>query len=72
MIDAAESIAGFVGGRDRSTLDADRMLLFAVVHALEVLGEAAGGSSTKLEPPRQTFPSRLLKNVIQASPMSFS
>ncbi len=28
-------------GRDRAALDADQMLLFAVVRAVEVLGEAA-------------------------------
>jgi|SRR5882672_4485037 len=45
MIDAADAIAGFMGGRDRSDLDADRMLLFAVVHAIEVIGEAAANVS---------------------------
>ena len=41
MIEAAESIAEFVAGRNRSELDTNRMLLFAVVRAIEVLGEAA-------------------------------
>lgn len=41
MIEAAESIGEFVAGRDRAALDADRMLLFAVVRAIEILGEAA-------------------------------
>jgi uncharacterized protein with HEPN domain len=41
MIDAADAIEAFMGGRDRSDLDADRMLLFAVVHAIEIVGEAA-------------------------------
>ena len=41
MIDAAESIGQFLSGRDRSDLDEDRMLLFAVVRAIEVMGEAA-------------------------------
>jgi uncharacterized protein with HEPN domain len=41
MIDAAEAVAQFMAGRIRDDLDRDRMLLFAVVHAIEVLGEAA-------------------------------
>ena len=41
MIDAAETIAGFIIGRECADLDVDRMLLFAVVHAVEVIGEAA-------------------------------
>jgi len=41
MIDAAESVAEFMVGRQRADLDRDRMLLFAVVRAIEVLGEAA-------------------------------
>lgn len=41
MLDAAETALNFVAGRGRAELDRDRMLLFAVVRALEVMGEAA-------------------------------
>jgi uncharacterized protein with HEPN domain len=41
MIEAGETIATFVSGRTRPDLDSDRMLLFAVVRAIEILGEAA-------------------------------
>jgi uncharacterized protein with HEPN domain len=41
MLEAAETIAQFMNGRARADLDADRMLLVAVVHAIEVIGEAA-------------------------------
>jgi len=41
MIEAAEAVAQFVGGRQRADLDSDRMLLFALVRAVEVIGEAA-------------------------------
>ncbi len=41
MIDAADAVAQFVEGRNRDDLDRDRMLLFALVHAIEILGEAA-------------------------------
>ena len=42
MIDAAETVGQFMSGRQRPDLDSDRMLLFAVVRAIEVVGEAAG------------------------------
>jgi uncharacterized protein with HEPN domain len=41
MIDAADAIGGFMAGRTRADLDSDRMLLFAVVRAIEIIGEAA-------------------------------
>jgi uncharacterized protein with HEPN domain len=42
MIEAADAIARFMKGRNREDLDADQMLLFALVRAVEVFGEAAG------------------------------
>jgi uncharacterized protein with HEPN domain len=41
MIEAAESVARFIAGRSRDDLDRDEMLRFAVVRAIEVIGEAA-------------------------------
>jgi uncharacterized protein with HEPN domain len=41
MIDAAEAGMGFVNGRQRADLDEDRMLSFALVRAIEIIGEAA-------------------------------
>jgi uncharacterized protein with HEPN domain len=41
MVEAGEAIVEFVSGRAREDLDSDRMLLFAVVRAIEILGEAA-------------------------------
>lgn len=41
MRDAARSALRFVQGRDRADLDADEMLAFALVRALEIVGEAA-------------------------------
>lgn len=41
MIDAAATVAQFIAGRRCEDLDDDRLLLFAVVRAIEVLGEAA-------------------------------
>ena len=42
MLDAADAANRFIAGRKRADLDADQMLLFAVVRAIEILGEAAG------------------------------
>lgn len=53
MIDAAETVGQFMSGRSRADLDSDRMLLFAVVRAIEVVGEAAGKvtEETRTEAP---------------------
>ena len=42
MIEAAETAVNFVTGRQRVDLNSDRMLLFALVRAIEIIGEAAG------------------------------
>jgi len=41
MRDAANAALVFVTGRTRGDLDTDQMLQFALVRALEVIGEAA-------------------------------
>ena len=53
MRDAAASALRFVHGRARSDLDRDEMLLFALVRAVEIIGEAA----TKVSPAgREALP----------------
>ena len=47
MIDASEAIADFLVGRKRADLDSNRMLLFALVRAVEVIGEAAARVSAE-------------------------
>ncbi len=47
MLDAARSVARFIAGRRREDLDADEMLRFALVHAIQIIGEAA----EKVSPP---------------------
>jgi uncharacterized protein with HEPN domain len=42
MIEATETVLNFITGRQRADFNSDRMLLFAVVRAIEVIGEAAG------------------------------
>ena len=41
MIEAAETALNFVSGRQRADLNSDQMLLFALVRAIEEVGEAA-------------------------------
>ncbi|MEZ5862770.1 MAG: HepT-like ribonuclease domain-containing protein [Geminicoccaceae bacterium] len=50
MIDAAETVADFFRGRQRSDLDTDQMLLFALVRAIEIIREAA----TRVSADRRT------------------
>jgi uncharacterized protein with HEPN domain len=47
MIEAAESAVQFIAGRQRRDLDEDRMLLFALVRAIEIMGEAASRISAE-------------------------
>ncbi len=49
MIDAMEAAARFVQGRTRLDLDADQLLEFALVRAVEIVGEAA----SKVSPERR-------------------
>jgi len=50
MIEAIEAATQFVSGRPRSDLDSDQMLRFALVRAIEIVGEAASRIS---EPTRK-------------------
>ena len=47
MIEAAEAVREFVVGRVATDLDHDRMLLFALLRAIEILGEAASKISAE-------------------------
>lgn len=59
MIEAAEEVQRFVAGRQRSELDTDRMLLFALLRAVEIIGEAASQvSDEKPEASLRAFPGR--------------
>ncbi len=48
IVEAADDIARFIAGRERADLDSDRMLLYAVVRAVEIVGEAASKMSEEL------------------------
>lgn len=47
MREAAQAAMSFMAGRTRTDLDADLMLLFAVVRAVEIIGEAASRLSAE-------------------------
>jgi uncharacterized protein with HEPN domain len=53
MLDAAELARDFVVGRARTDLDQDKMLRYALVRAIQVIGEAASKVSpeSRLELP---------------------
>jgi len=61
MIDAAESAPRFVEGRTREDLGTDEMLAFALLHAVEIIGEAASRVSKE---GQQEFPEVPWKAVI--------
>jgi uncharacterized protein with HEPN domain len=58
MIDAAESALRFVQGRARVELESDEMLRFALVRAVEIVGEAASKVSdeARTELPQVPWP----------------
>ena len=53
MLDACAAVSRFLAGRTREDLDTDEMLLFALVRAVEIFGEAGARVS---EPTRATLP----------------
>ena len=56
MIEAAQDAIGFVDGRTRADLDRDRMLLYAVVRAIEIIGEAASKLTAETRAAHDTIP----------------
>ncbi len=56
MIEAAEDALRFVDGRARADLDSDRMLLFAVVRVIEIVGEAASRMSSTARADHAAIP----------------
>ena len=56
MIEACAAATEFVAGRARVDLDTDRMLLFAVVRAVEIMGEAASKMSEEMRTAHGEIP----------------
>ena len=59
MIDAAQAAEQFIRGKKREVLDADRLLLFAVLPAVEVIGEAASKVTDETQAAMPSIPGRL-------------
>jgi uncharacterized protein with HEPN domain len=60
MVEAPESAVQFMAGRQRSDLDNDRMLLFVVVRAIEILAEAASKISQETRATHAAIPWRAI------------
>ena len=58
MVEAALAAQGFMTGRQRADIDCDQMLLFAVVRAIEIVGEAASrvSAETRAATPQIPWP----------------
>lgn len=63
MIEAGETAVMFVTNRKRPHLDSDRMLLFALVRAIEVVGESASKISEDLRREATTIPWGLIVSM---------
>ncbi len=61
ILDAARECVGFAEGRCREDLDADRKLNLSLVRLLEIVGEAARGTSPEF---RQAHPDLPWKKMV--------
>ncbi len=62
MLDEVRHVATFIQGQTRNDLDVNLMLAYAVVRAIEVIGEAAARVT---EETRQAYPAIMWKNIIR-------
>ncbi|CAM8633859.1 COG2361 Uncharacterized conserved protein [Comamonadaceae bacterium] len=60
MTEAAQTALKFVAGKQKADLQTDQMLLFAVVRAIEILGEAANKVSEDLQSANSSIPWRAM------------
>jgi uncharacterized protein with HEPN domain len=58
MIDVADDAASFLVGRSRDDLDRDTMLFYALVRAVEIIGEAASKVSAETRTATPQIPWR--------------
>lgn len=56
MIEAADNVQKFISGRQRTDLDSNQMLVFAIVRALEIIGEAASKISEETRSAHGAIP----------------
>ena len=63
MIEAIQTAMDFVSGREPAELGTDRMLLFALIRAVEVIGEAASKISEDLRRQAPEIPWGLIVSM---------
>jgi uncharacterized protein with HEPN domain len=63
MIEAIETATAFVAGRKAEDLETDRMLLFALMRVIEVIGEAASRMSEDLRLTAPDIPWNLIVSM---------
>ena len=56
MVEAADSTQRFVAGKNRVDLDREAMLLFVLVRAIEIIGEAAAKITAEQRNASSTVP----------------
>ncbi|MBK9444774.1 MAG: DUF86 domain-containing protein [Betaproteobacteria bacterium] len=56
MLEAIENASSFITERKRGDLDSDKMLLFALVRCVEIVGEAASRLSGNAQDSAPTIP----------------
>ena len=61
MLDAAREAISFSRGRTRNDLDSDKMLTFALVRAIEIVGEAASKITAQT---RAEFPEMPWRDIV--------
>jgi uncharacterized protein with HEPN domain len=56
MLDAGREALSYTAGRQRADLEHDRMLVHALVHCIEIIGEAASRTSAECRAEIATIP----------------
>jgi uncharacterized protein with HEPN domain len=56
MLEAIDDASSFIVGRQRGELDSDKMLLFALVRCVEIVGEAASRLSSEVQATAPEIP----------------
>jgi uncharacterized protein with HEPN domain len=63
MVEAAQAALKFVDGKQQADLQSDQMMLFAVVRAIEIMGEAANKVSDELQSSTPAIPWRAMAGM---------
>lgn len=61
ILEAAQDISEFLDGKDRASLNSDKMLFYAVIRAIEIIGEATSQISSET---RSRYPGLPWKDAV--------